>query len=417
MPPDAGLVNEDQADPLGLALTACKIPAMRTGLERLLDEPRRWLGRARVGLVANPTAVDRQLSHAVDLLHRHAEVDLRLLFGPEHGIRGAAQDMIGVADARDTVTGLPEISLYGETLESLSPTPAHLSQIDVLVFDLQDIGARYYTYAATMALCMRAAASAGVKVVVLDRPNPIGGVQIEGGGLQPGLENFCGLYPVPQRHALTIGELARLYNDAFGIGCHLEVVSCEGWRREWYYDACGLPWVMPSPNMPTLDTAIVYPGMCLLEGTNLSEGRGTTRPFELFGSPFIDGLAFAQELRRYQLPGVHFRPCVIVPAFHKFAGQRCGGVQLHVTDRRAFGPFQTGLAVLLAVKALWPAQFSWRTEPYEFRGDVPAIDLLTGQPAVRHAIDAGATLDAVMQIACTGREVYDTARNQALLYD
>jgi uncharacterized protein YbbC (DUF1343 family) len=390
---------------------------VRTGLERLLDEPRRWLGRARVGLVANPTTVDRNLTHGADLMHSHPAIDLRVLFGPEHGMRGAAQDMVGVGDTCDPVTGLPEVSLYGKTFESLSPTAAHLSQLDVLVVDIQDIGARYYTYAATMALCMRAARPASVKVVVLDRPNPIGGVQVEGGGLDPGLENFCGLYPIPQRHGLTIGELARLYNDTFDIGCDLEVVACEGWRREQYYDECDLPWVMPSPNMPTLDTAIVYPGMCLLEGTNLSEGRGTTRPFELLGAPFIDGRTVTEELGRFDLPGVRFRPCTIEPAFHKFPRQRCGAVQLHVTDRRAFQSYRTGLTVLVAVKRLWPEAFAWRTEPYEFRDDVPAIDLLTGRPGVRKAIDAGEDFETVMQIACSGTEAYDAGRGKALLYD
>jgi len=390
---------------------------MRTGLERLLDEPRRWLGRGRVGLVANPTTVDRHLVHAADHLYRHPEVDLRLLFGPEHGIRGAAQDMVGVSDARDPVSGLPEVSLYGRTFASLSPTAAQLARIDVLVFDVQDIGARYYTYAATMALCMRAAAPAGVRVLVLDRPNPIGGEQIEGGGLEPGLENFCGLYPIPQRHGLTVGELARLYNRSFGIGCDLDVVPCEGWRRCQYYDACDLPWVMPSPNIPTVDTAVVYPGLCLLEATNLSEGRGTTRPFELVGAPFVDGRALADELHRYDLPGVLFRPCVIEPRFHKFAGQACGAIQLHVTDRHAFRPYATGLAVLVAVQRLWPDAFAWRTQAYEFRDDVPAIDLLTGRPAVREAIDGGQGLDAVVRLACGGTAVYDAGRSAALLYD
>ena len=390
---------------------------MRTGLERFLDEPLRWVGRARVGMVANPTAVDRRLAHAVDILHERRDVDLRLLFGPEHGIRGSAQDMIEVGDARDPVTGLPEISLYGKSFESLCPTPVHLSQIDVLLFDIQDIGARYYTYAATMALCMRAAKKNGVKVVILDRPNPIGGAQIEGGGLEPGLENFCGLYPIPQRHAMTLGELARLYNETFAIDCELEVAACEGWRRHWYYDDCDLPWIMPSPNIPTLDTAIVYPGMCLLEGTNLSEGRGTTRPFELFGAPFIDARKLAAELRRYDLPGVIFRPCGIEPAFHKFAGQRCGALQLHVTDRRLFAPYRTGIAVLVAVKSIWPEAFAWRVEPYEFRSDVPAIDLLTGTPRVRMAIESGADLDTVLQIACSGTDAYNDGRDRALLYD
>lgn len=390
---------------------------MNTGLEKLLGNPKRWLGKTRVGLVTNPTGVDRHLRHAIDLLHSHPDVNLRLLFGPEHGIRGTAQDMIGVRDARDSATGLPEISLYGKTFDSLSPTPAQLAQIDVLLFDIQDIGARYYTYAATMALCMRAAKVAQVKVLVLDRPNPVNGTQVEGGGLDPGLENFCALYPVPQRHGMTIGELARLYNDTFGIGCELEVVPCESWQREWYYDSCDLPWVMPSPNLPTLDTAIVYPGMCLLEGTNLSEGRGTTRPFELFGAPFIDAKKLAEELRRYGLSGVTFRPCVIEPAFHKFAGQRCGAVQLHVTHRHVFCPYRTGLAVLVAVKALWPEDFAWRTEPYEFRDDVPAIDLLTGKAQVRTAIDQGKGIDEVMRIACVGTDAYDNGRSRALLYD
>ncbi|MBI4526665.1 MAG: DUF1343 domain-containing protein [Deltaproteobacteria bacterium] len=370
-----------------------------------------------MGLVANPTTVDRRLAHAVDVFHAHPAIDLRLLFGPEHGIHGAAQDMVVVGGSRDSVTGLPEISLYGNSFDSLSPTPQNLAQIDLLVFDIQDIGARYYTYGATMALCMRAAKRSQVKVIVLDRPNPIGGLQIEGGGMEPGLENFCGLYPVPQRHAMTMGELARLYNDTFGIGCDLEVVACEGWRRSAYYDECGLPWVMPSPNVPTLETAIVYPGMCLLEGTNLSEGRGTTRPFELFGAPFIEPRKLVGELQRYDLPGVIFRPCVIVPAFHKFAGQRCGALQLHITDRRVFHSYRTGIALLVAVRSLWPDAFAWRTEPYEFRDDVPAIDVLTGTPKVRKAIDEGRDLDYVMRIACTGTEAYDAGRSSALLYD
>jgi len=390
---------------------------MRTGLDVLLTDPRRWLGGARVGFLANPTSVDGELRSGVDLLHAHPDVDLRMLFGPEHGIRGTAQDMVGVREGRDAATGLPEISLYGATFDSLSPSPAHLAEIDVLVYDIQDVGARYYTYAATLALCMKAAAAAGVRVLVLDRPDPIGGTQIEGGGLQPGLENFCALYPVPQRHAMTVGELARLYNDAFGIGCDLDVAACEGWKRSLYFDETGLPWVMPSPNMPTLDTAIVYPGMCLLEGTNVSEGRGTTRPFELFGAPFIDGRALAAELDSYALEGVRFRPCSIEPTFQKHAKKMCGAVQLHVTDRRAFDSYRTGLAALVALRRLCADAFAWRTEMYEFRDDVPAIDLLTGNRAVREAIDAGARLDEVAAIAAGGTDVFDHGRAAALLYD
>jgi uncharacterized protein YbbC (DUF1343 family) len=215
---------------------------------------------------------------------------------------------------------------------------------------------------------------------------------------------------------MTVGELARLYNDPFCIGCDLDVVACEGWRRSDYFDQTSLPWVMPSPNMPALDTAIVYPGMCLLEGTNLSEGRGTTRPFELFGAPFIDGRRLTEELTRYNLPGARFRPCAIQPTFDKFPGQRCGAVQIHVVDRGTFESYRTGLAVLVAVKKLWPDDFKWRTEPYEFRDDVLAIDLLTGKPGVREAIDRGGSLDTVMKVACTGTDAYDAGRAKALLY-
>jgi len=389
---------------------------MRTGLERLLADPKTFLGDAEVGLVGNPTTVDSHLSHAVDLLYAHPDVHLVRLFGPEHGLRGAAQDMITVGDARDARTGLPVVSLYGTTFASLTPTPESLAGLDILLFDIQDIGARYYTYAATMALCMRAAKKAGVKVVVLDRPNPIGGVAVEGGGIEPGLENFCGLYPIPQRHGLTVGELARLYNHTFEIRCELEVIACEGWPRGDYFEATRLPWVLPSPNMPTVDTAVVYPGMCLLEGTNLSEGRGTTRPFELFGAPFIDPQALVQSLRAYELPGVILRPCSMEPTFHKWAHQAIGAVQLHVTDRQAFAPYRTGLAVLHAIKQLWPAGLRWRTEPYEFRADVPAIDLLTGFADVREGIDAGLSFDAIMTRAGRGAERFQNGRSDCLLY-
>ena len=389
---------------------------MQTGLERFLTQPKGWIGDARIGLLANPTSIDRRFRHAIDLLHSHPDVNLVLLFGPEHGIRGAAQDMIHVGDARDPATHLPEVSLYGKTFESLTPRAEDLARIDVLVIDIQDVGARYYTYAATMALAMQAAAKAGVKVVVLDRPNPIGGAQVEGGGLAAGLENFCGLYPVPQRHGLTLGELARLYNTSFAVGCELDVVACDGWTRAQYYDGTGLPWVMPSPNMPTLDTAIVYPGMCLLEATNLSEGRGTTKPFELFGAPFVDGRTLASELARLAPEGAVFRACSIEPTFHKHARVQCGAVQIHVTDRSRFDSYRTGLAVLAAARNLWPEDFQWRTEAYEFRGDVPAIDLLTGFPAVREAIDFGAPFEDILALAKVGTDTYDAGRSACLLY-
>jgi uncharacterized protein YbbC (DUF1343 family) len=390
---------------------------MHTGLMRLMRDPKRYLDADRIGLVANPTTVDGELRHAADLLHAHPDVRLVTLFGPEHGLRAVAQYMEGVAGGeRDAQTGLPVVSLYGATEDTLAPHPDHLGDLDTLVFDIQDVGARYYTYAATMALCMRAARKANKRVVVLDRPNPLGGVQVEGSGLHPGLENFCGLYPVPQRHGMTVGELARLYNTAFGIGCELTVVPMEGWRRPQYYDETGLFWVLPSPNMPTLDTALVYPGMCLLEATNISEGRGTTRPFELFGAPYIDAVALCEALAREDLPGVLFRPCHFRPTFDKFTGEACQGAQIHVRSRSDFLSYRTGLAVITVVRRLWPRHFAWRTAPYEFRDDVPAIDLLTGNGGVRLAIDAGKSVTQVLEEASFGTEAYDAGRPAALLY-
>ncbi len=388
---------------------------VQTGLARLLSDPQHFLGDARVGLVANPTTVTHQLVHAIDALQNSPNVTLCRLFGPEHGLRATGQYMETMGSEEDP-SGLPVRSLYGHTEDTLTPQQEDLHDLDVLLFDIQDVGVRYYTYAATMALCMRAARQAGIKVLVLDRPNPIGGTQVEGGGLEPGLENFCGLYPVPQRHGLTVGELARLYNTTFDIGCCLEVVACEGWRREHYFDQTQLPWVLPSPNMPTLDTAVVYAGMCLLEGTNISEGRGTTRPFEIFGAPYIDPRALAAALAQLDLPGVQFRACAFVPTFDKFAGEMCGGVQLHIRDRSAFMSYRTGLAVLWAVRQLWPKHFGWRSKPYEFRTDTPAIDLLCGTAHVREHIDAGASFETLLQAAYFETPAYTAGRAAALLY-
>ena len=390
---------------------------MKTGLDILMENPRKYLGSGRVGIVANPTTVNKELHHAIDLLAEHPDVDLRILFGPEHGVRAAAQDMIGVGDDKDGRTGLPVVSLYGKTFASLSPSVEEMKKLDTLIFDIQDVGSRYYTYAATMALCMQVAAPLGVKIVVLDRPNPIGGGKVEGGGLTPGLENFCALYPVPQRHGMTVGELANLYNTTFKIGCELEVVACEGWKRHQYYDEIDYPWVMPSPNMPTLETAIVYPGMCLLEGTQLSEARGTTRPFELVGAPYVDGYALRDKLLSLGLEGIAFRPTMFEPTFHKFKEQSCGGIQLHVTHRDDFNSYKTGLAVIWATKQLWPNDFKWRDGVYEFRDDEPAIDLLTGFAEVRVAIDNGESFDTVLKHALQGTELYGSGREAALIYD
>ena len=370
----------------------------------------------RVGLVCNPTAVTRGLAHAADLLAAAPGVTLGALFGPEHGVRGDAQYMAAVGgEPRDPRTGVPVHSLYGETPASLQPTPAALAGLDALVFDIQDVGTRYYTYQATMMLCMEAAARAGIAFFVLDRPNPIGGA-VEGPRLRPGFESFCGLHDLAVRHGLTVGELAGLFRAERGLSLALTVIPCEGWRRSVRFRETGLPWVFPSPNMPTPETALVYPGMCLLEGTNLSEGRGTTRPFELFGAPWIDPFRLAAELARERLAGVGFRPVSFVPTWDKHAGTRCHGVELFVTDAERFRPFRAALACVLHARAQDPARFRWRTEPYEFVEDVPAFDLLCGSDRERNAIEAGATLAELSRAFPPEERAFERRRREHLLY-
>lgn len=359
----------------------------RTGLDRLTETKFAALRGLRLGLICNATSVDRELRHLADVLVA-GELEVVRLFGPEHGIRGAAQDMISVdAVSHDARTGLPVVSLYGATEASLAPRPEQLADLDALVFDIQDIGSRYYTYVWTMALCMKAAQKAKLKFFVLDRPNPIGGLAMEGPSITPGFESFVGLHPVPIRHGLTAGELALWLSGERGISPELEILELREWQRGQLFEDTGLPWVPPSPNMPTLDTALVYPGQCLLEGTNLSEGRGTTRPFEIFGAPFIDPDALLERLATFALPGLRLRPLWFEPTFHKFARESCGGVMLHVTDRVAFQPVLTSLCILAAVRELWPEHFAWRTQAYEFVGDRLAIDLLFGSDRARIAIE------------------------------
>ncbi len=414
---------------------------VQSGLEVLSSRGFAPLRGLRVGAVCNPTAVDRDFRHLADLLRAAPGVTLAALFGPEHGIRGDAQDMIGVAGEQvDARTGVRVHSLYGDRFESLSPTPESLRGLDALVFDIQDVGSRYYTFVYTMALCMKAAAKAGLKVFVLDRPNPIGLCAVEGNLVHPGFESFVGMYPLPNRHGMTAGELARLFNSGFpglgaaspgpvdsvesvesptagaGIGCALEVVACEGLRRAAFFEDTGLPWVPPSPNMPTVDTAVVYPGLCMVEGTNLSEGRGTTRPFEVVGAPYLDPYRFCEALTAERLPGVKFRPLSFLPTFHKHAGKSCGGAMLHVTDRRAFLPVRTGVAVLRAARQVGGEAFRWRTERYEFVDDKPAIDLLCGTDAVRQAIDAGESLDACCAGFAEELSSFGPLRERAAIY-
>jgi uncharacterized protein YbbC (DUF1343 family) len=359
---------------------------VRLGSDVLLASRR--LDGQRIGIVCNHASVDRGFQHIVDRLALEDKVALGAIFGPQHGFRSDVQDnMIETPHGEDAARRVPVYSLYSETRE---PTAEMLRGLDALVIDLQDIGARIYTYIYTMANCLRAAAKHHVPLIVCDRPNPIGGA-VEGARLVPGYESFVGQFPIPMRHGMTIGELARLFNEAYGIGASLTVVPMEGWRREQYFDATALPWVMPSPNMPTLDTAIVYPGTVLFEGTMLSEGRGTTRPFELVAAPWIDAERFAAAMNALELPGAYFRPAVFEPTFQKHAKQTCGGCQIHVLDRETFLPVLTGVALIATFRRLDPVRFAWRQPPYEYEKEKLPIDILAGSDVLRRQVEAGAS--------------------------
>jgi len=384
------------------------------GLERLLRDRLELVRGLRVGLVCNQATVDHSLRHAADLLHAHPEVRLTTLFGPQHGIRGDVQDnMVETAHAVDRATSLPVYSLYSETRE---PTAAMLSEVDALVVDLQDVGCRIYTFVYTMANCMRVGRALGKKVIVCDRPNPIGGEAVEGNRLEPALASFVGQYPIPTRHGMTAGELARLFNEAFGIGCALEVVPMEGWERHHWMDDTDAPWVMPSPNMPTLETATVFPGTVHVEGTMMSEGRGTTRPFELVGAPWLDAEEYAAALDALGLDGVRFRATVFQPTFQKHAGRSCGGVQIHVVDRAAFEPVLSGVAVVKTAHDLRRREFAWKNPPYEYVYDKNPFDVIAGTSALREAIESEARLEEIAASWRAGEEEFRRLRQPFLLY-
>ena len=367
---------------------------VESGLDVLRKEGAKRLRGQRIGLLVHPASVDSKLRHATDLLSRSNNVRLKALFGPQHGLQGQTQDnMIEWRGFKDYKTGLPVYSLYGKVRR---PTAEMLSGIDTLVIDLQDVGARYYTFTWTMLLCLQACAATSKRVVILDRPNPIGGQRRQGPSIAAGYESFVGMAAIPMRHGLTMGELAVYFDQRFDIGADLEVVWMKGWKRKLWSDETGLPWVMPSPNMPTLETATLYPGFCLLEGTNLSEGRGTTRPFEICGAPFIEPEEFAEELTGEHLVGVTFRPMFFKPTFQKWAHRLCGGVQLHVTDRDAFDSIACAVAVMLTARKLYSARFAWKRPPYEYETKILPIDILAGSPALRIAIDKGAELKSIL---------------------
>jgi uncharacterized protein YbbC (DUF1343 family) len=424
---------------LALTLAACAGPQrpaapaagrVRTGLEVFLEKHLDLVKGKRVGLITNPTGADAELRSTIELFRANPGIDLVALYGPEHGVRGNAQAGEYVPFYYDEAYELPVFSLYGQ---SFKPDPGMLSNIDeymrsfdtrevgkvpesamvqgvdVLVFDVQDVGTRVYTYVATMAYAMQAAAESGIEFIVLDRPVPINGADMEGAILEyPELSSFIGLFPIPLRFGMTAGELARLFNDKFlARTAKLTVIPMEGWKREMWFDETGLPWIIPSPNMPTLDTATVYPGLVALEGTNISEGRGTTRPFEFFGAPWIDGHALAARLNALDLPGVRFREAWFTPWFSKFQGELCGGCQVHVTDRRAFRSVAAVLHIISAVRSMYPDQFAFHADYF---------DKVMGTASIRKALEAGTDVTAILATLKPGLEAFAALRKPYLLY-
>jgi uncharacterized protein YbbC (DUF1343 family) len=385
---------------------------VRSGLEEMLARPGRLRGQ-RIGLIANPTTVTADLVHASLVLKKSRAFRLVALFGPEHGIWADAQDLVEVEDSRDPVTGLPVFSLYGKTR---IPTAEMLAGLDALVFDVQDVGARYYTFIYTMLHALQACARHRRRLVVLDRPNPLGGAALEGNVLQAEYLSFVGMHPLPPRHGMTVAELALLFREELGLEADLQVVRMRGWRREMTFEETGLPWVMPSPNMPTVDTAWVYPGGCLVEGTNLSEGRGTTRPFELVGAPWLDPWRLAGDLEKERLPGVRFRPTYFTPTFQKHAGRLCGGVQVHVTDRRRFASYLTYLLLIFHARRQDPARFAWRDPPYEYEYVKRPIDILYGSEEFRRATEHGISPRRLARGWATDLDRFRRRRAPYLLY-
>ena len=387
---------------------------VRPGIEVLLNDKLANLAGQRIGLVCNQASVFADLKHAADVFFEHPDINLTTLFGPQHGIRGDVQDnMIETDHAVDPHTGVWIYSLYSETRE---PTEKMLENVDTIVFDLQDVGCRIYTFNYTMANCMRAAKKFGKRVVVCDRPNPINGVSLEGNVTETEFTSFVGQFEIPTRHGMTTGELAKLFNEHFGIGCDLEVIPMDGWRREMWFEDTGLPWVMPSPNIPTVDTCVVFPATVHVEGTEMSEGRGTTRVFELNGAPYIDPWAWVAELDKFNFPGVTFRQTYFQPTFQKHARVTCGGLQLHVTDRETFTPVIVGIAMIKTAYDLYPGQFQWKQEAYEYEFDKNPFDVVSGTDTIRKAIEKGISLKEIEDSWLAGLKDFEKTRGAFLMY-
>lgn len=382
----------------------------RLGIDVLFHEELDRIKDKNVGLITNPTGVDQHLNSIVDLLHDHPDVNLVALYGPEHGVRGDAQAGEYVEYYIDEKTGLPVYSLYGETRK---PTPDMLEDIDVLLFDIQDVGTRFYTYIYTMAYAMEAAAENDIEFIVLDRPNPLSGAKVQGPVLEPEYASFVGMYPIPLRHGMTVGELAMLFNEEFDLGADLHVIEMTGWKRSMYYDDTPLAWVLPSPNMPTLDTAIVYPGAALIEGTNVSEGRGTTKPFELIGAPFIDGTDLAAELNALKLPGVLFRAAYFTPMFSKHSDKLSGGIQIHITNVYDYDPVKTGLTIVKTIHDAYPDDFQFRAEN---KDGISFFDNLIGNGWIREELSQGASVDDLVNRWQEDLQEFIQVRKNYLLY-
>ncbi len=389
---------------------------IRTGLDVLLDEAVSLGGRS-YGLLAHGASVDSvRLEPAHLALRRAGAPDPAALFGPEHGYHGHEQDMVGLADAADPWTGVPILSLYGDSADSLRPDPAAFAGLDLLVVDLQDVGSRYYTYAATAVWAAEAALSSGCEVWILDRPNPLGGAVVEGNRRRPGFESFIGAFEIPVRHGLTLGELVLLEARRAGWSQAPRVINLEGWSREMDWEASGRAWVAPSPNIPSVETTWIYPGGCLIEATEISEGRGTASPFELIGAPGIEPPSLANRLNDADLPGVRFVPTYFRPHYQKHAGEVCGGVRVVMTDREVFRAFRTGVEVVAALHEVMGNGFEWRREPYEFVGDIPAIDLLSGDDRLRLALEGDGDLDDWLGSWAADESAFREERRETLIY-
>lgn len=384
------------------------------GIDVLIKQHLSKYSHLNLGLIVHPASVTSAFQHTSQVFLEQMPSNIKAFFGPQHGIYGETQDnMVEWGSYRDPNSGIPYYSLYGEARK---PTREMLEGIDVLIFDLQDVGSRYYTFIWTLVLCMEAALENGIKLIVLDRPNPVNGLDVVGPLIDPGFESFVGLWPISIRHGMTTGELARMFQEEFKISCELEIVRMEGWRRKMYFDDTGLPWVMPSPNMPSLDTAIVYPGGCLLEGTNISEGRGTTRPFEFVGAPYIESKRLITALLDEGVDGAYLREAHFIPTFNKHQGLMCHGFQIHVTDRNKFDSFAMIIKFLKVIYRFWPDEFEWNRSPYEYEFEKPAFDILTGNSRMRHMIEEDVPYSVMQENWKEGLESFKETRKRYLLY-